>query len=258
MSADPKAARTNPPLKFVFDRREKKFLLPHAAWDRIAACAERYLPVERFDDVHQITDIRTTYLDTPDLSSYREYVDRRPIRKKVRIRQYGYDGKFNGQCWVEVKIKNKGLTHKRRFCCAPDNLLEYLSGKDIQDHVVKMNRGRPEATEIYRAARSTIIRRNLRPIVRVDYHRISFQDPTSDDVRITVDRAVRFQAARNRSLTAGYDGVVMELKYGLDEPAWFAELLRELSLGDSERFSKFAHAIKDLGLDGERQKAVPA
>jgi hypothetical protein len=40
-----------------------------------------------------------TYLDTPQLDSYREYLEDYPLRQKIRDRQYGYHDRFDGDCW---------------------------------------------------------------------------------------------------------------------------------------------------------------
>ena len=236
------------PLRFVFNRRELKFPLTSGLWQKVVDCAERYLPVERFDGVHGVVNIRTTYLDTPDFNSYREYQEARPVRRKVRIRQYGYDGQFDGACWVEIKIKRYRDSLKRRFGCSTEVLLDLMGGKDIRDHVVQCNPDFPEVTDVYRAARSMIVDGSLGPVVRVDYDRVSFQDPSSPEVRITVDRGIHFRNAR-QSKSAAYDGVVLEVKYDDGEPEWLGKFLRELDLFQSRRFSKFARAVKELKVD---------
>lgn len=236
------------PLRFVFNRRELKFPLTSGVWQEVVDCAERYLPVERFDGVHGVVNIRTTYLDTPDLNSYREYQEARPIRRKVRIRQYGYDGEFDGACWVEIKIKRYLDSLKRRFGCSTEVLMDLMGGNDIRDHVVQYNPGFSEVADVYRAVRTMIADGGLGPVVRVDYDRVSFQDPSSPEVRITVDRGIRFRNAR-QSKSAGFDGVVLEVKYDDGEPKWLGKFLRELDLLDSRRFSKFARAVKALKVD---------
>ena len=124
-------------LKLIFNRRERKFPLTQDRWDGVAECAASYLPTQKYDGVHSITCIRTTYLDTPRLDSYREYLECRPIRKKIRIRQYGYDGVFEERCWVEIKIKRYAETLKRRFCCSNGGVVALLAGEDIIEEVLR-------------------------------------------------------------------------------------------------------------------------
>ncbi len=240
-------------VQFVSDRREEKFPLAADLWDRVVRCAEQYLPIERFDGVHSLVNLRTTYLDTTDLESYREYLEARPVRKKIRIRQYGYDGRFNGRCWVEIKIKQYDNSLKRRFCCHAEALMDMMSGRDILSHVQELNAHHTVACKIYEAVRSFIVERSLRPFVRVDYERISFQAGGSQAGRITVDRRVRFRTA-HQSMTKAFEGTVLEVKYREKEPDWLGEFLRDLALLEPSRFSKYARAVRDLGFDGRRKR----
>lgn len=234
------------PLRLVFNRRERKFPLAPNRWDEVIDCAKRYLPTERYDGVHSITQIRTTYLDTPNLHSYREYVEARPIRKKVRIRQYGYEGQFGDRCWVEIKIKHYQETLKRRFCCTTDRLMAFLAGEDIINHVLELNANHPDAVEIYRASRAMVAKDHLRAVVRVDYERLAFEDLSIQGTRITVDREIRYCATR-RSISSGFDGIILEVKCANGVPEWLADFRRGLALEGPRRFSKFARAIGELG-----------
>lgn len=236
------------PPRYVFNGRERKFPLTPDLWQSVADCAERYLPLEKFDGVHSVVSIRTTYLDTPSLTSYREYVDAKPIRRKIRIRQYGYEGEFDGNCWVEIKIKRYRDRLKRRFPCSNEKLLDFMSGTDIHGYVMESNNGSAEVSDIYVAARKLIVDRALAPVVRVDFDRLSFQDQTSPESRITIDRNLRFRTARGTQ-RASFDGIILEVKHGFQEPQWLESFLRDLKLQKSRRFSKFARAIKELGAD---------
>lgn len=244
---------TDARVQLVANRREEKFPLSPNSWDGVIRCAERYLPIERFDGVHSLTNIQTTYLDTADLESYREYLEARPVRKKIRIRQYGYDGRFNGRCWVEIKIKRYEDCMKRRFCCNADKLMDMMSGRDILGHVEQANPKRSEAREIYRAVRSQILDRDLRPVVRVDYERLSFQEASSPQSRITVDRRISFRLAR-KSTKSSHEGTVLEVKYCRREPDWLGGLLCDLALQEPSRFSKYARAVRELGINGHRRR----
>ena len=151
-------------LQLLFERREQKYPLSARMWRRALRCARRLLPVERFDGVHAVANIRTVYLDTADMHSYREYIDECPIRMKLRLRQYGYEGRLNGTCWVEIKTKRYGLSLKQRFRSRREEVEALLDGRDIEDHVSSMNEGNPHARQVYRRARDLIAGRALRPV----------------------------------------------------------------------------------------------
>ena len=207
------------------------------------------MPIERFDGANDLSFIRTTYLDTPDLHSYREYLERRPVRTKVRVRQYGANRQVNGVCWVEIKVKKQQMTAKRRFRCTRQALLDLIDGRDVREDVANANPGKPAAMEIFEAARELILKGRLRPVVRVDYQRLAFQHPTQPESRITLDREIRYRAATGPR-RAAHDGIVLEAKHADLEPQWLSDFLRALTLEKSSRFSKFARAVQALGVNG--------
>lgn len=232
----------------AFQRHERKFPLSATLWERAIERAAQLLPVERFDGVHDRVTIQTLYLDTPALDSYREYLESCPIRRKIRIRQYGYNGSVNGVCWLEIKVRHHDMSTKRRFRCERDQLGRLLEGEDLAEHVRAMNPNAAEALGVYRAARELIVERRMRPVARVKYQRIAFQDPRRPAIRLTVDRDIRFDAVRRAGVR--YSGIVFEAKFHDEDPDWLETLMRDLAVEDWSRFSKYARAVRDLGLAG--------
>ena len=240
-------------MQHAFDRREFKYPLEASRWTRVIQAAGRYLPVERFDGVHDLSDIRTTYLDTANLASYREYVEDRPLRRKVRIRQYGYERRFADRLWVEIKIKRRSMSFKRRFCSDLGELSEFMAGRDVREAIRCRNHGVSEALEVYQAARTMIAKRRLSPVIRVDFERMSFQDPDSPDTRITVDRRLRFRTAKGPS-AAEFDGIILEVKCANGNPAWLADFRRAAGIDEDNGFSKYARAVVSLSMDAGRRR----
>jgi SPX domain protein involved in polyphosphate accumulation len=241
------------PLQVAFTRRERKFPRPAGEWDRVIAAVAARLPVERFDGVHDLVNIRTVYLDTPPLDVYREYRERRPVRTKLRIRQYGFDGRFGDECWVEIKSKRRFETLKRRFRCDSDTVLALMAGQDVRERVAALNDRRPDALAVHRAARRMILNRGLGPVVRVDYQRVSFQQPGAPGARVTVDRGVAFRGAANPR-TERLDGIVLEVKHAAAPPSWLPRFLEGLGIAGAGRFSKYARAVEALGLPERMQR----
>jgi SPX domain protein involved in polyphosphate accumulation len=234
----------------IFERHERKFPLRSELWTRAAERAAGILPVERFDGAHGRTTIRTVYLDTPALDSYREYVLESPLRRKVRIRQYVNGRNTNGECWLEIKIKHYTYSLKRRVRSHMDQIEALLEGHDIAAHVAEMNGGHAAALGIYRAIREAVHERNLRPVLQVVYDRTAFQQPGGRQVRLTLYRHIRFHAAGREVVK--FPGIVLEAKFPDEEPSWLHDLMQDLSLSDWSRFSKYARAVRDLGLAGRR------
>lgn len=224
-------------------RLERKYPL---AEDMLApvshALAER-LPVRRYQPGVDWSSLRTIYLDTPDMGCYQEYLQELPVRQKIRIRQYGVDGRFDQHCWVEMKIKNQGVSLKNRFRCMTEHLPPMLAGEDIAAAVREHNDA--DGVRIYAAIRAFMMERDLKPLVRVDYERLSFGREDDPSVRVTLDRQVRFCSA-TREYAGTLEGLVLEIKYAGDRPAWMPELKTALELKRQLRFSKFARSVRQL------------
>lgn len=236
------------PYQLSFERLEQKYPLAARFWHDATRGAADFLPVERFDGVHDLVNVRTTYLDSKDLQSYREYVNESPVRRKLRIRQYGYDGRTNGVCWVEIKIKNHGVSLKQRFRCTVDDVSSMLAGQDIAETVARQNDNQVQALRVYASARESILKHDLRPVLSVLYERMAFQSPTDAEVRLTVDRRIQFKTFG--STTADHHGVVLEAKFAQQEPVWLGAFLGRLQLEESQRFSKYARGVGKLRLNG--------
>jgi SPX domain protein involved in polyphosphate accumulation len=205
--------------------------------------ARAILPVHHFAGPHDWSNIRTTYLDTLDGLCFREYVDDVPIRRKVRIRQYGSGGKFESVCWVELKLKHESLSLKRRFCCRREDEPAFLQGKDIVEQIGPEQD--PKNRQAYQMVRTAVLDLHLLPVVRVDYDRIAFQNPEDATLRMTLDRNLRFCSA-SREYEGRLEGLVLEVKHAGDRPDWLASLREQLGLKRVYRYSKFGRCMKRL------------
>lgn len=240
------------PISTTSQRVERKYALPDAMLDLAVARLSELLPIHRYAGDHDWSSIRTMYLDTADFTAYREYLVRLPLRKKIRIRQYGVAGEFSNLCWVEIKIKNHRLSLKRRFCCRKPELAALMRGEDVLDRVAPCNEG--DITQIYSAIRAMILEQRLRPAVRVEYERLAFQGPDSRSFRITLDRNLRFVSGCG-CYSGILEGLVIESKHHGDEPEHLREMRRSLGLKRVKRFSKFARSMQRI-LELQSQRCI--
>lgn len=224
-------------------RVERKYPLCVAILDEVIGEVSRILPVYHFTGTHDWSSIRTTYLDSMDSQCYQEYLQDLPVRRKIRIRQYGADGKYEDVCWFELKLKNNSLSLKRRFCCKLEDAARFMQGQNILDRI-----GPQDGTDFrqaYGMIRSAIQDQRLVPMVRVDYDRISFQDPRDPTLRLTLDQRLRFCSA-SREFQGRLEGLVLEVKYFGDKPAWLSSFQQRLGIKRVLRYSKFGRAMKRL------------
>ncbi len=224
-------------------RIERKYPLSEERLAEVIDAVGNLLPIYRHDGGGDWSSLRTVYLDTADRRCFREYLEALPVRKKIRIRRYGREGQFEQVCWVELKVKDRSVSRKRRFRVMPNHMAALLRGETIDDHVRDLND--EPGFSIYRTIRGLIRDQDLRPAVRVDYERMSFQDPENADVRMTIDRALRFRSSAC-GLAGELSGMVLELKYNGECPLWMPSLQRQLEIQRRKRFSKFARSMLRL------------
>lgn len=224
-------------------RFERKYPLCVAVLDGATNEVRSILPVHHYAGPHDWSSIRTTYLDTLDSQCFQEYLQDLPVRRKVRIRQYGANGKIEDLCWFELKLKHESLSLKRRFCCKREDVQPFLQGKDIGERIGPEQD--PKVQHAYRLVRSTVLDLHLLPVVRIDYDRIAFQHATDPTLRMTLDRNLRFCSA-SREYQGRLEGLVLEIKHAGDRPAWVKELQDKLGLKRMYRYSKFGRCMKRL------------
>lgn len=224
-------------------RVEIKYPLAEDQLRAAMAAMQELLPIYRYTGTHDWSRIRTLYLDTRDFQCYDEYLRALPIRRKIRIRQYGVGRDFEDRCWVEIKVKNYKLSMKRRFCCLLSDVQDLLAGQDIIKRARAFNEEDIERT--YKAIRSMILDRGLVPAVRVDYERLSFQRPDQPGIRMTLDRNVRYTSTTH-DYTGRLAGLIVEVKHSGVRPEWLPGLRTNLGMKRVKRFSKFARSLRAL------------
>lgn len=208
-------------------------LAPYCALDRHSAASSRRQYV-----------IQTLYLDTPRRQLYWASRAEQPGRLKVRVRTYG-DG---GPVFFELKRKSHGIIRKSRVRVARAGWAQRITGPLSDD-----------AAFVERDFRTYVDRHHLEPAVLVRYRREAWVGLYDDYARVTLDREVRVQPLRTLSLEpdeAGWlpiddsrstrgvvRGVVLELKSGLEVPAWMRRLIERFGLQRTS-YSKYCLGIE--------------
>ena len=138
----------------------------------------------------------TTYLDTPDLRSYRDAAHARPVRWKIRNRTYRDDF----QAWTEVKLRDRrGRTVKHRH------------PRTVTDPWIQLTGDRDVASSLADGRSLTLgAVERLTPVLTTTYARITLLDPAVDG-RITIDLGLRC-AERDGAAVELVDAAVVETK----------------------------------------------
>ena len=141
------------------------------------------------------SDYSSVYFDTPDLRTYRDHVQRRRRRFKVRTRHYGDPTSI----MLEVKCKGRrGQTVKHRWAHPG------ADAKDLDQHAHRLvARALWEQYEVIPPS-------ELRPLAETTFERITLVDVGSGE-RVTIDLDLTI-FANGRSVRLGSSHAVVETK----------------------------------------------
>jgi len=230
----------------TFSRSERKYLPGNQRYHLTLNTVKKFVPVYMFEKNKPVTNVRTIYFDNDNFDTYYDWLNREPIRYKVRYREYGYDGKFSDDLWMELKIKNHAISQKKRFKLKRQHLEKFIAGEDVLKEVLRDNKKNRDIVDAYTRIQAHIVSHRLRPILAMEYNRVSFQPCEDSDVRITVDKDIVMRNLLNGEVVK--DGcIVLETKVsGPRAPLWLNDMMEELGTTQDVRFSKFASGVQRL------------
>ncbi len=220
----------------TFARMEKKYSMTAAQFKNL---------IERIGgkirpDLYWDSEVNSLYFDTEDHRLIRRSMEKPVYKEKLRLRTYGSTVSEDTAAFAEIKKKYNGCVYKRRVDGSYSNLLAWLSGKG----------GCPGDSQIHREIDYFIHSyRDLRPAMRIAYHRLAYVVTDDPSVRITFDRDILW---RNRGLDTQADAfgrhlldddiVLMEIKVLRKAvPLWLISAIDEIGIRPSS-ISKYGAA----------------
>lgn len=227
----------------VAQRYECKYLVSEAQAAAIAADVRPFVEADPFargkpDDTYAICSL---YLDDDWLSLYRETIEGKRRRFKLRVRSYGDALPL----FCEVKRRFDRVISKLR-CPIPQAALQPLLEGRLTVAALQPSRGAALA-EFVRLVHATA----ALPRVLVRYDRQAYVGRDDPEVRVTFDR--RLRTCRTDRLAVPMDGpgfapvptrgVVLELKYTDRHPRWLCDVVRRHELL-RRSFSKYCRGIQ--------------
>ena len=242
-----------------FERFEYKYLVPDRVAQELLAFIAPYL---RCDDWapggQRITNL---YLDSPDLDFMRSHTEAAPDRCKLRVRAYGDPP--TDPAFFEIKRKVKNVTLKDRAVVPLAAVAKLLRGE--LDPLALGKTGAEQRTLEHFL--HLLLTYRAEPKVVMTYRREAYTSlEVSDEVRLTLDRDICYQAARGYSLYGDPQAwthlcgignyrheaaTLIELKFRDIAPWWINELVQQLQLSISS-CSKYVMAmnVEELEKDG--------
>lgn len=174
-------------------RVDRKYLIPIGTLTRLLGALGPRLSVLTIDG-RDVFAYESIYFDTPDHGMFRDHVQGRRLRTKVRTRLYA----DSALAMLEVKEKGgRGQTVKHRTRWSTADLDRLAGEADVRDFVDGVLAGR------YRAD-------TLRPSLLSRYHRATFVDLDAG-LRITCDVELSF-GGPERSVVVPPGSVLVETK----------------------------------------------
>lgn len=233
-----------------FKRKSIKYWVSNRNLLKVIHNIIEHLPIYIFDEDindHIYQYISSVYFDNKNLELYHERTVKKENSNIIRIRWYESD---ESTLFVEKKTHHEDWTKlssiKERFTIKSNKILSYLRNDIVIDNDLAKN--------IFEIIKS----RNLYPLVRTVYKRISFQLKNNDDVRISLDLDLRFireRTSQNEWFTNIEDieeddiiyfpFSILEIKLKNENiqnpPNWVRNLMESNLIIKKEKFSKFSH-----------------
>ena len=235
-----------------FQRYEFKYLLNARIREEIENEIKEFM---RFDghvdpNLENMYHVRSLYFDDPSASAFHEKIDGVMIRQKFRIRTYGQEWTEGMPVFLESKGRHNERTYKHRVAISPQHIYKFLKSEltwgllDIY----------PEKQLIEHFVFNTH-RRNIAPLVLVDYLRRPYICDFDTNFRLTFDYLIK--GARSSELFPAQDNAhwiscqpgwtILEVKFDQRVPKWFHRILqshemRRLSI------SKFCLGMESCGI----------
>lgn len=219
-----------------FKRYEKKYLLSREKYGELWPQLEpRLMPDQFFQST-----VLSLYYDWDDFRLIRSSIEQPVYKEKLRLRSYNVPGD-EGEVFVELKKKYKGIVYKRRVRMTERQAEEYLAGR----------RASPTNDQISREIDWFLKTNPVQPKVLIACDRKAYVGREEPGLRLTFDSSIRWRDTQLR-LTDGDHGqelledgqVLLEIKMPESAPLWLAELLSRLEIFPRS-FSKYGQCYKN-------------
>ena len=205
----------------LMTRVDRKYFVPRELFLQLLSATEDDFKVLEIAGKHRF-EYRTVYFDTPEFRFFRDHVQGRRQRFKVRTRT----SVDSGTSHLEVKSKGyRGQTVKQRIAHPFDRPLELTgSGQNFVDSVLDTRTG-ASARPRYTAA-------DLTPVLETVYDRVTL---THDHQRLTCDLDI--EARNGRRSHGGPRDVLVETKSAGGVSIW-DDLLQQAGIRE-HKVSKY-------------------
>jgi hypothetical protein len=197
--------------------------------------------------------VHTLYLDSPDFALYRATINGERNRYKLRIRFY--EEGDAAPVFLEIKHRVNNVIRKKRARVTRNAAREVHNGQ-IPDPGGLLDTS-PEALESLQSFILHVSQLGARPQTHVRYLREAWTAGRSNNLRVTMDRAVMgerqqelaFRRWMERPVRVFGDQVILELKFTDRFPGWMRELVQVFGLRQRSA-AKYVDGVYRMGERG--------
>jgi len=249
MATEPRTA--DPRTKLHFLRFEFKYVLDAALRRGVEAELQHFVELDPYvaSQPEHLYFVRSLYFDDKALTAFHDKMDGMLTRTKFRVRTYGRTIDDPAPWFLESKGRHNNLVVKHRTPIV-GTFDKTLRGYDLSRMLCK-NAGPAPVRDQFEF---DLYRKQIEPIVLVDYVRRPYVSKFDPDFRLTFDSQLStaktdtlFPDAtiRQRALLRGL--CVMEVKFRRHVPSWFHRILQAYELR-RQSISKICTGTQALGM----------
>lgn len=228
-----------------FSRYEFKYILNERVRKKIETQINHFMKFDGF--VHPDFDnsyfVRSLYFDSPTSFNFYEKIDGIKKRQKFRLRTYDTVlGKSS--LFIEQKGRNVNRVYKHRMNIDDDDLNKFCKADNINYILDRYGNSKLISQFI-----TDTLKKNISPVVLVDYVRRPYVSDYDLNFRVTFDSHIRSRPSKilfpiDEDFTQCLPGyTILEVKFYRKIPAWFHKLILVYNL-NRVSVSKFVLGMK--------------
>lgn len=184
--------------------------------------------VERFENKKYL--VRSLYFDDPVYSFYYEKTDGLMRRQKFRIRTYTTEYDKDIPIMLELKGRYNNFVYKHRTSIKHNS-------ENVKDAIRLLHPLESQDNPVAKQYVYDKYKKNIKPIMLIDYQRRAFQSKYDYEFRVTFDGELYGTQTKDlfpkddiciRKLIDGY--TIMEVKFSRHIPPWFHRIMIKYQL----------------------------
>lgn len=247
------------------NRVEDKYIVPKEHYTEVKHIVETHLPPYFPQPGVMYCINRSIYFDSPELTFLKQHLNKLDDRRKIRIRTYAPNGKWEGQYFLEIKSKTNGKSSKIRLKLSQKAFEAVMANSQVpvDNDLIIQNAEIPkdQVLQQVKLMNYLMMSNKVKPVVDITYKRHAYQ--ANDSFRVTIDEDLKvkpltlfkmttIQDLMNQDLWdvlkkygesfSNVEDFILEIKYQKKAPDWVEEMCDKMDL-ETSAFSKYVWSL---------------